>query len=117
VVDVLSVASASVLSTWARRTGFVVAVGVLLAITVDLSRCGIGGCPLGSAAAMAVVRVAGWTLAGLAMAWATRPRAKESGPAQEVALQPDLSVASDWWVGKKKRPLRGVRLAILSPVG
>ena len=73
----LAAASTSVLSTWARRTGFVVAVGVLLAVTADLSRFGIGGYPLGSAAAMAAVRVTGWALAGLAMAWAMRPPARE----------------------------------------
>jgi hypothetical protein len=73
VAGLLSAASASVQSTWARRTGFVAAVGVLLALTADLPRYGIGGYPLGSAAAMAAVRVVGWALAGLAMAWATRP--------------------------------------------
>jgi hypothetical protein len=73
VAGLLSVASPGVLSTWARRTGFVVAVGVLLAITADMSRFGIGGCPLGTAAAKAAVRVAGWTLAGMAMARAMRP--------------------------------------------
>jgi hypothetical protein len=69
----LSAASASVLSTWVRRTGFVVALGVLLAITADVSRFGIAGVPLNAAAARAAVRVAGWALAGLAMAWAMRP--------------------------------------------
>jgi hypothetical protein len=64
-----------------RRVGFVVALGVLMAVTADLSRIGIGGCPLGTASVKAAVRVAGWTLAGLAMAWATRPPAKEPGPA------------------------------------
>jgi hypothetical protein len=73
VAGLLSSASARVLSTLARRTGFVAAVGVLLALTADLPRFGIGGYPLGAAAAMAAVRVIGWALAGLAMAWATRP--------------------------------------------
>jgi hypothetical protein len=81
VAGLLSAASASTLSTWVRRVGFVVALGVLMAVTADLSRIGIGGVPLGTAAAKAAVRVAGWTLAGLAMAWATRPPAKEPGPA------------------------------------
>ena len=76
----LSAASARVLSTWARSTGFVVAVGLLLAVAADLSRVGIGGYPLGSAAAMAAVRVAGWALAGLAMAWAVRLPAKAPKP-------------------------------------
>jgi hypothetical protein len=79
VAGLLSAASASVLSTWVRRTGFVVAVGVLLAISADLSRYGIGGWPLGSAAASATVRVAGWALAGLAMAWVMRPAAGPGG--------------------------------------
>jgi hypothetical protein len=73
VAGLLSTASASVQSTWARRTGFVVAIGVLLALTADLSRYGIGGWPLGSAAAAATVRVIGWALAGVAMSWATPP--------------------------------------------
>jgi hypothetical protein len=73
VAGLLSAASARVLSTLARRTGFVIAVGVLLALTADLSRFGIGGYPLRAVAAMAAVRVIGWALAGLAMAWATRP--------------------------------------------
>ena len=80
VAALLSAASASVLSNWVRRTGFVVAVGVLLAVTADLSRVGIGGYPPGSAAAMAAVRVAGWALAGLAMAWAVRVPAKAPKP-------------------------------------
>jgi uncharacterized membrane protein len=79
VAGLLSAASASVLSTWVRRTGFVIAVGVLLAVTADLSRVGIGGYPMGVAAAKAAGRVAGWSLAGLAMAWAIRPPAKEPG--------------------------------------
>jgi hypothetical protein len=63
------------------RCRFVVAVGVLLAIIGDLSRVGIGGGPLGAAAAKAAVRVAGWALAGLAMAWAMRPPAGKADPA------------------------------------
>jgi hypothetical protein len=81
----LSAASASVLSTWLRRTGFVLAVGVLLAVAADLSRVGIGGYPLGSAAAMAAVRVAGWALAGAAMAWAMRPTAGTGGQRQSAS--------------------------------
>jgi hypothetical protein len=42
---VTPIASASVLSTWVRRAGFVVALGVLMAVTGDLSRIGIGGWP------------------------------------------------------------------------
>jgi hypothetical protein len=79
VAGLLSLASDRVLSTWLRRTGFVAAIGLLLAVAADLSRFGIGGCPLGPAAAMAAVRVAGWALAGLAMAWAMRPPANEPG--------------------------------------
>ena len=79
VAGLLSAASPGVLSTWARRTGFVVAVGALLALTGDLSRFGIGGSPLGTAAAKAAVRVTGWTLAGLAMAWAMRSPAEKPG--------------------------------------
>jgi hypothetical protein len=76
VAGLLSAASPGVLSTWARRTGFVVVVGVLMAVTADLSRFGIGGWPLDTVAAKAAVRVAGWALAGMAMAWAMRPIAK-----------------------------------------
>jgi len=79
VAGLLSAASTGMLSTWVRRVGFVAALGVLMAVTADLSRIGIGGCPLGTASAKAAVRVAGWTLAGLAMAWATRPSANEPG--------------------------------------
>lgn len=81
VAGLLSAASARVLSTWVRRTGFVVAVGVLIALTADLSRYGIGGSPLGPAAAKAAVRVAGWALAGLAMAWALRSAGEKPGRA------------------------------------
>ncbi len=77
----LLMASAGALSSWARRAGFVVAVGALLALSGDLPRAGIGGSPFGSAAAIAIVRVAGWTLAGMAMAWAVRPRAAPAQPA------------------------------------
>jgi hypothetical protein len=80
----LSAASASVLSSWVRRAGFVVLIGVLLAIAADVSRIGIGGAPPGAALARAAARVSGWTLAGLAMAWATRgarevPRVTQAG--------------------------------------
>lgn len=82
VAGLLAAASPGVMSTWARRTGYVVTVGVLMAVTADLSRFGIGGWPLGSAATKAAVRVCGWALAGLAMAWAMRPPAKMAGPAR-----------------------------------
>jgi len=48
VAGLLSLASDRVLSTWLRRTGFVAAIGLLLAAAADLSRFGIGGCPAGS---------------------------------------------------------------------
>ena len=81
VAGLLSAASANVLSSWVRRTGFVVALGVLIAFGADVSRLGIGGSPLETVSATAAVRVAGWALAGLAMAWAMRPSAREPSPA------------------------------------
>jgi hypothetical protein len=73
----LALASAAVLSTFVRRFGFVLLVGVLIALTGDLSRYGIGGYPLGTAVSIALVQVAGWGLAGLVMAWAMRTKVSQ----------------------------------------
>jgi hypothetical protein len=70
----LGAASARVLSRWANRATFIVALGVLQVLASDLSRVGIGGWPSGTAFAMAGFHLAGWALAAAAIAWVVRPR-------------------------------------------
>jgi len=53
--------------------GFVVLVGVLIAVFRDVARFGIGGHPAGTALSLAGNTVVAWTLMGLAMAGPMRP--------------------------------------------
>ncbi len=71
VAGLLAAASPRVLGTWPGRIGLVTAVSALIALTGDVSRVGIGGYPVGTAVPIALVRLGGWTLAGVAMAWVT----------------------------------------------
>jgi hypothetical protein len=68
----LSVTSAQVLSRYFHKVLFIASIGLLLAVTGDLTKFGIGGYPASSALLLAANDVASWTLAGLVMAWAMR---------------------------------------------
>jgi hypothetical protein len=73
VAGLLSVTAARVFESYAGRVLFVVTVGLLIAVTGDLSQYDIGRYPLGSAALLALDTVAAWTLVGLVMARIVRP--------------------------------------------
>jgi hypothetical protein len=62
-----------VFGTYARRVLFVATVGLLIAVTGDLSQYDIGRYPLGSAALLALDTLVAWTLVGLVMAKIVRP--------------------------------------------
>jgi hypothetical protein len=70
---IASIASGRVLSSWARRFGFFVLMGLWLAIFSDLARYDIGGHPWRSALMLAAYDVGLWALAGAVMAWRLRP--------------------------------------------
>jgi len=70
---IVSMASARVLTSYARRFGFFVLLGLWLAVFSDLPRYDIGGHPWTSAVALALFDLGLWTLAGAVMAWRLRP--------------------------------------------
>jgi hypothetical protein len=70
---IVSMASARVLTSCARRFGFFVLLGLWLAVFSDLPRYDIGGHPWTSAVALALFDVGLWTLAGAVMAWRLWP--------------------------------------------
>ncbi len=70
---IASMASARVLSSWLRRFGFFVLLGLWLAVFSDLPQHEIGGHPWRSVVALAVYDVGLWALAGAVMAWMLRP--------------------------------------------
>lgn len=65
----LSQMSGRVLSSYARRVGVFVAIGLLFALFTDVASFGIGGYPLGDALKFAARHVVDWTLVGLVIAW------------------------------------------------
>jgi hypothetical protein len=70
---IASMASGRVLSSYARRFGFFVVMGLWLAVFSDLPRHDIGAHPWPSALALAVYDLGLWALAGAVMAWRLRP--------------------------------------------
>jgi hypothetical protein len=70
---IVSMASARVPASYARRLGLFVLMGIWLAILSDLPRYGIGGHPWRSALMLAAFDVGLWALAGAVMAWRLRP--------------------------------------------
>lgn len=70
----LSHATDRLRASYGRKVLFFAAIGLLLAVSGDLARYGIGGYPLGDAMAYAVNHTVAWTLAGLVVAWRIRPR-------------------------------------------
>lgn len=77
----LSAASMRVLGRYWRRFAFIVSVGLLLAISCDLARIGIGGFPVRAAVQLAAFRLVSWALVGLVMAGIVRGRAVGANPA------------------------------------
>jgi hypothetical protein len=69
----VSMASARVLASYARRFGFFVLMGLWLAVFSDLPRYGIGAHPWSSAVALGTFDLGLWALAGAVMAWRLRP--------------------------------------------
>jgi hypothetical protein len=76
---IASMASPRVLSSYGRRFGFFVLMGLWLAVFSDLPQHDIGGHPWSSAVALAAYDVGLWALAGAVMAWWLRPA---PGPAR-----------------------------------
>ncbi len=70
---IASLASGRVLSSYARRLGFFVLMGLWLAVFADLPQHDIGAHPWPSALALAAFDIALWALAGAVMAWRLRP--------------------------------------------
>jgi hypothetical protein len=70
---IASLASGRVLSSWPRRFGFFVLMGLWLAVFSDLPQHDIGAHPWHAAVALAAYDLALWTLAGAVMAWRLRP--------------------------------------------
>lgn len=69
----LSQASARVISSYARKVLFFVAMGLLLALSADLPRFGIGGYPSRDALLLGASHLVMWTLVGLVVAWRMKP--------------------------------------------
>jgi len=70
----LSQASNRVQSSYVRKVLFFVALGLLLALTSDIPKFGIGDYPLEDALAFAANRIIVWSLIGLVVAWRTKPQ-------------------------------------------
>jgi hypothetical protein len=68
----LSMTSSQVLSRYSRKVAFVLVIGLLLAVSGDLAKIGIGGYPVGSALMLAANRIGSWVVAGLVMARSMR---------------------------------------------
>jgi hypothetical protein len=76
---IASMASGRVLSSYARRFGFFVLMGLWLAVFSDLPQHDIGSHPWRSAVALAAYDLALWALAGAVMAWRLRPTPAPTG--------------------------------------
>lgn len=70
---IASLASPRVLSSYWRRFGFFVLMGLWLVVFSGVSRYGIGQHPLGPAVALGLFDLGLWVLAGAVMAWRLRP--------------------------------------------
>jgi hypothetical protein len=77
---IASMASPRVLSSYGRRFGFFVLMGLWLAVFSDLPQHDIGGHPWSSAVALAAYDLGLWALAGAVMAWGLRPAPGPSRP-------------------------------------
>lgn len=71
----LAQTSERVRSSFSRKVLFVVAIGLMLALSSDLTRFGIGSYPVKDAIAFALNRLVVWTLVALVLAWRIRPEA------------------------------------------
>ena len=69
----LANASGRILSRYRSRVLFFATVGIVLALLGIVARFGISAYSLGDALALAVHDLAGWVLAGLAVAWIVKP--------------------------------------------
>lgn len=69
----LSVSSARVLNSYARKVLFFVAIGLLFGLYGDLMLLNIDGYPNKEALLIALNDVIAWSLVGLAVAWRTQP--------------------------------------------
>ena len=74
-------AVAAVGGGFGRRVLVVAALGLFVVLVADLPRYGIGGYPLGGTLLLALQQLLAWTLAGLAMAAATRSRGARTSSA------------------------------------
>jgi hypothetical protein len=70
---VLAHASSAIMSRYRSRVLLVVVIGVIAALLEVVGRFGISGYALGDALLLGVHDLAGWALAGLAIAWVVRP--------------------------------------------
>ncbi|MGD8277461.1 MAG: hypothetical protein PVH00_05515 [Gemmatimonadota bacterium] len=77
----LMATSERVRSHFPGRLAFLVGVGLLVAMTGDLPRYGIGGLPASMALLAAASTVGSWLLAGAVMAWTLRDRRRAQRPA------------------------------------
>jgi len=76
VAGLLSVASARVLSRYSYRVLYVATIGLVVAVSGDVSKFGIGGHPASTALLLAGNRALSWALCGAVMAWTMRPVAE-----------------------------------------
>lgn len=70
---VLANASSRILSRYGSRVGFFVVIGLALSLAGFAGRFGISAYSLGDALALAVHDLAGWSIAGLVVAWILKP--------------------------------------------
>ncbi len=72
-VWMLSHASEKVLSSYLHKVLFFTAIGLLIALTSNLTSFGIGDYPINDALKLALHNILMWTTAGLAAAWRMKP--------------------------------------------
>jgi hypothetical protein len=73
----LSVTAERILARYSRRVLFFIGIGLLFALLGDMMRYGIGAYSLHHSLILAAQNLAGWTLAGLAVAWCVKPETDE----------------------------------------
>lgn len=70
----LANASSRVLSRYGSRVAFLAGIGIVVALISIAARFGISAYSMGDAVVLGVRDLAGWVLAGLAIAWVVKPR-------------------------------------------
>jgi hypothetical protein len=85
----LSQAKPAVLSSYPRKVLFFAALGLIISLSTNLPAYGIGGYPLDSTVILSVHDFAVWTVAGVVMAWALRPKPDEVPAGAGAAPPPE----------------------------